>query len=49
MDYRCGNCGCGFEVEYGSDSAEVTDVHKARAGKVGDVIREAKILVKDYP
>ena len=46
--YRCSNCGSGLEVEYRADSAEITDVHETRAGKMGDVIGEAEVLVKDH-
>ena len=37
MDDGGGDGGGSFRVNHGSDAAEVTDVHEAGAGKVGDV------------
>ena len=48
MNYRCSDCRCSFEVEHRADSAKVTDMHEARAGKMGDVIGEAKVLVENH-
>ena len=36
----------GFEVKHGSDAAEVTDVHEAGAGGVGDVFGERQMRIK---
>ena len=38
MDDGGGNGGGSFRVKHGSDAAEVTDVHEAGAGEVGDVL-----------
>ena len=35
-----------FKVKHGSDAAEVTDVHEARAGEVGDVVGEREMRIK---
>jgi len=35
-----GNGEGSFKVEHRSDGPKVTDVHKAGAGEVGDVVRE---------
>ena len=40
MDDGGGNGGGSFRVKHGSDAAEVTDVHEAGAGEVGDVAGE---------
>ena len=48
MDYRCSDGGCSFEMEHRANSAKVADVHEARARELSDVIREAKVLVKNY-
>ena len=48
MDNGGSNGGGSFEVELGSDAAEVTNVHEAEARNVGDVIREAEMLIKSY-
>ena len=48
MNYRCGDCRCSFEVEHRADSTKVADMHETRAGKMGDVIGEAKVLVKNH-
>jgi len=40
VDDGGGNGGGSFKVEHGPDAAEVTDVHKAGAGKVKDVVKE---------
>ena len=42
MDNGGGDGGCGF----GSDAAEVTDVHEAGAGEVGDVVGEREVRIK---
>ena len=44
MDNGGSNGGGSFEVEHGSDAAEVTNVHEAGAREVGDVIREVYLL-----
>ena len=49
MDNGGSNGGSSFEVDHGSDAAEVTNVHKAGARKVGDVIREGEMLIKVTP
>ena len=36
MDDGGGNVGGSFRVKHGSNAAEVTDVHEAGAGEVGD-------------
>ena len=41
-----GNGGGRFKVELESDASEVTDVHKAGTGEVGDVVRERETGVK---
>ena len=38
--------GGSFRVKHGSDAAEVTDVHEARAGEVTDVVREREMRIK---
>ena len=48
VDYRCSDGRCSFEIEHTADSSKVVDVHEARAGKMSEVIGEAKILVKKY-
>jgi len=40
MDNGGGNGGCSFKVKHGSNAAEVTDVHEAGVGEVGDVVGE---------
>ena len=40
MDNRGGNGGGSFKVKHGSYAAEITDVHEAGAGEVGDVVGE---------
>ena len=37
-----------FKVVLRADSATVADMQEARAGKLSDVIGEAKVLVKNY-
>jgi len=39
---------CSFEMEHWANSAKVTDMHEARAGKMSEVIAEFKVLVKNY-
>src|SRR6218665_94321 len=41
-----GNGGGSFRVKHGSDAAEVTDVHEAGAGEVGDVVGERELRIK---
>jgi len=48
MDYRCSIGRCSFKIEHRADSAKVANMHEARAGKMSDVIRETKVLVKNY-
>jgi len=48
VDYRCSDGRCSFEIKHRADSSKIADMHAARAGKMSDVIREAKVLVKDY-
>ena len=45
MDDGGGYDGGSFRVKHGSDAAEVTDVHEAGAGEVGEVVvvRETRI------
>src|SRR6218665_613984 len=40
MDNGGGNGGGNFKVKHGSYASEVTDVHEAGAGEVGDVVGE---------
>src|SRR6218665_2984425 len=35
-----------FRVKHGSDAAEVTDVHEAGAGEVGDVVGERETRIR---
>ena len=38
-----------FEIGHSAESAKVADMHEARAGKMSDVIGEAKVFsVKNY-
>ena len=46
MDDGGGVGGGSFKVKHGSDAAEVTDVHEAGAGEVGDVIGEREMRIK---
>ena len=46
MDDGGGNGGCNFKVKHGSNAAEVTDVHEAGAGEVGDVVGEREMRIK---
>ena len=41
-----GDGGGSFKVKHGSNAAEVTDVHEAAAGEVGDVVREGVMGIK---
>src|SRR6218665_269436 len=45
MDDGGGNGGGSFRVKHGSDAAEVTDVHEAGAGEVGDVVGEREMRI----
>src|SRR6218665_1834648 len=49
MDDGGGNGGGGFRVKHESDAAEVTDVHEAGAGEVGDVVGEREMRIKVTP
>ena len=46
MDDGGGNGGGSFRVKHGSDAEEVTDVHEAGAGEVGDVVGEREMRIK---
>ena len=46
MDDGGGNAGGSFKVKHGSNAAEVTDVHEAGAGEVGDVVGEREMRIK---
>ena len=46
IDDGGGDGGGSFRVKHGSDTAEVTDVHEAGAGEVGDVVGEREISIK---
>ena len=50
MDDGGGNGGGSFKlkVEHGPDAAEVTDVHKAGAGEVGDVVGDRPHSAPDH-
>jgi len=49
MDDGGGNGGGSFRVKHGSDAAEVTDVHEAEAGEVGEVAGEREMRIKSNP
>ena len=44
MNNGGGNGGGSFKVKHGSYAAEVTDVHEAGAGEVGDVVGEREMI-----
>src|SRR6218665_1811919 len=46
MNNGGGNGGGSFKVKHGSYAAEVTDVHEAGAGEVGDVVGEREIRIE---
>src|SRR6218665_470852 len=46
MDDGGGNGGGSFKVKHGSNAAEVTDVHEAGAGEVGDVVGEREMRIE---
>ena len=46
MDYGGGNGGGSFKVKHGSNAEEVTDVHEAGAGEVGDVVGEREMRIE---
>jgi len=46
VDDVSGNAGGSFIGEHGSDPAKVTDVDKAEAGEVGDVVGEREMRIK---
>jgi len=48
VDNGGSNGGGSFEVEHGSDAAEVTNVHEAGAREVGYVVREGEMWIKGY-
>ena len=46
MDNGGGNGGGSFKVKHGSNAAEITYVHKAGVGEVGDVVGERETMIK---
>src|SRR6218665_2552162 len=46
MNNGGGNGGGSFKVKHGSYSAEVTNVHEAGAGEVGDVVGEREMRIE---
>ena len=46
MDDGGGNGGGSFKVKHGSNAAEVTNVHEAGAGEVGDVVGERDMRIE---
>ena len=46
MDDGRGDGGGSFRVKHGSDATEVTDVHEAGAGEVGDVVGEREMRIE---
>src|SRR6218665_2413482 len=46
MNNGGGNGGGSFKVKHGSNAAEVTDVHEAGAGEVGDVVGEREMRIE---
>ena len=46
MDNGGGNDGGSFKVKHGSNAADVTDVHEAGAGEVGDVVGEREMRIE---
>ena len=46
MNNGGGNGGGSFKVKHGSNAAEVTDVHEAGAGEVGDVVGERELRIE---
>ena len=46
MNNGGGNGGGSFKVKHGSYAAEVTDVHEAGAGEVGDVVGERVMRIR---
>ena len=46
MDNGGSNGGGSFEVQHGSDAAEVTNVHEAGTRELGDVIRAGEMWIK---
>src|SRR6218665_1041811 len=49
MNNGGGNGGGSFKVKHGSYAAEVTDVHEAGAGEVGDVVGEREMRIEITP
>ena len=47
MDDGGGNGGGSFKIKHGSNAAEVTDVHEAGAGEVGDVVGEREMRIRE--
>jgi len=46
MDDGGGDGGGSFRLKHGLDAAEVTDVHEAKAGEVGDVVEDREMRIK---
>ena len=46
MDDGGGDFGGNFKVKHGSDAAEITYLHKAGTGEVGDVVGEREMRIK---
>ena len=46
MNNGGGNGGGSFKVKHGSYAAEVTDVHEAGAGELGDVVGEREMRIE---
>jgi len=46
MDDGGGDGGGSFKVKHGLDATEVTTVHEAGAGEVGDVVSEREMRIK---
>src|SRR6218665_2445373 len=49
MNNGGGNGGGSFKVKHGSYAAEITDVHEAGAGEVGDVVGEREMRIEKKP
>ena len=43
------NGGSSFDVEHGSDTAQVTNAHEAEARETGDMVREREKSIKIAP
>ena len=46
MDDGGDDGGGSFKVKHGSDTADITDVHEAGAGEVGDVVGEREMRIE---